>query len=1140
MGLFGNGQSGPTKLNGVRITQSKQGYAVPVVLGANKIQQSLIWLNSLSSQEVSSGGGGGGKGGGKGGGDEYLYSADVITALCAGQVAAVGNVWSNQTWLANSYANESYALTGTSYTPVYATTLVADNGVAIATTYSGSYTDYGAPAATVLGGSNYSPLTLVPYVNSSTISSLTATEYTFNPANNTYYFASSNIGRTVQVWYQYSLTQFMQQEAGLVTSSLVIYPGGNLGPQFDYGVVYCNNGNSLDGKALTAVSGTPTQAGTYSFTSGGTSSAPEYQFATGDIGNEVLITWSYQNLNAVESSAPTTLNYELYGGSMGQYPAPYVSNDESLGYTGISYLLFSPMSLGSGAEIQDNVFEVITYDGYGGGIVDCNPVACVYKVLTNPMWGLGSGQVPFPSSVIDAVTWGSSGTAGTQSVNSTAWNWFSAQNFFISPIIDSQDTAASTIGKWLEAGMCAAFMSEGLLKLVPYGDTSTAGNGCTWVAPSESVVSLDDACFVVKDGEDPVKIERSAWQDASNKVQVQFKNRSNQYSDEVVAESDQAAINRYGLRLEDPQDWDFITTLPAATFAASMRVKRSVNIRNTYTFTVPFTYSYLEPMDIVNITTSSLWAVGSNNLNLGITTLPVRIAKVVDDPKNGLEVTCEDYLWGVHQPSIYNKDISRGTSLVNAYAQPGNSEVVMFEATQRLTQYQGNQIWIGAAGQLTDWGSCNVWVSQDGTKYLQVGSITQPARLGTLASALTVTADPDTTANLVVQLANNCAPLESGTSLDANSGNTMCFVDGEIINYSTCALTGNATYTMSGYLRRGQMGSTIGAHAAGSLFMRLDGSVLKYTYDPTWKGQTLYFKFQSVNGFGNCAQELSTLTAVPFTVPGLNPGTIDAATGIVTINSSAGMNNLSLAANQTVLFNPSTSTSSTLTISIPAQSLLRTNGTALTVPAASQTFTGLAASTSYYFFPYISAATGALAFANPTPPLTSTTNNSIYAATCSSDGNYPATADYILLTTGSAINPTGGGGSTGDGTCPESQELVTERTKGVIKAIDVQAGDYLKGKCFATGEDVYRRVVHVRRQEAAIWRMVDGHRVSPCEPIWHEGAWKAAFRATGSTIDRYNGIRMDISLDSDSYNEQNYYLSDGTSLLIHNMLMRLC
>src|ERR1035437_3134802 len=101
MGIFGSGQSGPTRINGVQISQSKQGYAVPVVLGANKIQQSLIWLNALSSREVSSSGGGGGKGGGKGG-NEYLYSADVITALCAGQVAAIGNVWSGQTWLANS------------------------------------------------------------------------------------------------------------------------------------------------------------------------------------------------------------------------------------------------------------------------------------------------------------------------------------------------------------------------------------------------------------------------------------------------------------------------------------------------------------------------------------------------------------------------------------------------------------------------------------------------------------------------------------------------------------------------------------------------------------------------------------------------------------------------------------------------------------------------------------------------------------------------------------------------------------------------------------------------------------------------------------------------------------------------------
>ena len=406
----------------------------------------------------------------------------------------------------------------------------------------------------------------------------------------------------------------------------------------------------------------------------------------------------------------------------------------ALSYTKLALVGYSPMSLGEAAEVQDNTFEVITPDAYGTGVVDCNPVQCILRVLTDNAWGLGSGLVPFPVSAIDngaSGTWGGpAGTPGARTTAATAWNWFAAQSFFISPIIDNQDSAASAMSKWLEAGMCAAFMSEGLLKLVPYGDTSAAGNGCTWTAPQNYVVALDDTCFVGKEGADPVKIERSAWQDGFNEVQVQWNNRANQYAPEITPEFDQAAINRYGLRIEDPQNWDFITTLPAAIFAANLRVKRGVNVRNTYTFTLPFSYSYLEPMDIVPITTSSVWAAGLNNVNLGVTNLPVRITKIVDDPKTGLEVTCEDYPWGTHQPVLFNKGISAGNTAVNAFAQPGNSEVVMFEATSRLTLQKGNEIWIGATGASDQWGSCNVWVSQDGTKYEQVGTINAQARLG--------------------------------------------------------------------------------------------------------------------------------------------------------------------------------------------------------------------------------------------------------------------------------------------------------------------------------------------------------------------------------------------------------------------------
>src|SRR5215469_16130488 len=64
--------------------------------------------------------------------------------------------------------------------------------------------------------------------------------------------------------------------------------------------------------------------------------------------------------------------------------------------------------------------------------------------------------------------------------------------------------------------------------------------------------------------------------------------------------------------------------------------------------------------------------------------------------------------------------------------------------------------------------------------------------------------------------------------------------------------------------------------------MRLDGSIIKYTYDPTWQGKTVYFKFQPVNNFGNNPVPLSSLSSVAFTIGDTNSGAIDASTGLVT------------------------------------------------------------------------------------------------------------------------------------------------------------------------------------------------------------------------------------------------------------------
>jgi hypothetical protein len=708
----------------------------------------------------------------------------------------------------------------------------------------------------------------------------TATE----PGNTYHFDATHDAGKTLTLSYSFYLPNITETETDIVPAGKQIVVGGSLQFLTDLGVVYTAGPNN--GTRLTKVNATPTVTGTYQCIPSGHGGT--YKFATGDISAQVRITWITQDLSIVPQGAPSSLNFQLFEGTQGQSTWSVLTSKypgAALGYSSKAYVAYHPMALGTSGQISNNTFEVVTPDIYGGGIKDCNPIQCIGQVLTNQQCGLGVGLVAFPTSVIDNGpngTWGGApSTPGTSLTGSTAWNWFAANGFFISPVLDSQDTAASTLGKWLEAGMCSAFYSEGLLKLVPYGDTTTAGSGCTWTAPTAYAVALDDTCYLGKEGEDPVKITRSAPQDAMNAVQVQWNNRSNQYSPEITQESDQASINKWGERREDPQNWDFIHTLTAATFAANMRVKHNVYIRNTYEFTLPFTYSYLEPMDIISLSTTSTWAVGLNNANLGLVNQPARITKIVDDPLTGLAITCEDYPWGAHLPTIYNKAISTASVVSNAYANPGNVEVVMFEATSRLTGYAGNTIYIGACGTSSNYGSTNIWVSRDNTNFEQVGTIQAPARLGVLDSTFASGSDPDTVNSLVIDLAENCGALAAGSTADADNNVTLCFVDGEYIASSAAALSGQQQYTMNGYIRRGLFGTAISSHAAGSLFMRLDQSIFKYQYDPTWAGQTLYFKFQPVNAFGNSATPLASLGSQAFTVLGQHPGAIDAASGLI-------------------------------------------------------------------------------------------------------------------------------------------------------------------------------------------------------------------------------------------------------------------
>lgn len=863
---------GPTRINQVQINQSNPGYPIPVVMGKRKLQQSILWVDGFRSKIVSTSGG---KGFGGKNGSQYEYSADVLVGLCDGGdtgLVGIGDVWSGQSWLSNSNTAESATLSGTNptYTPINAADMTGDQGVFYNAAVSGSYDDLASgDGSTSIDTTTQVPLKRVPYVEGQT---LAANTYAVD-ANNKYYFATGNSGLTVIINYSFALGMTKQQVTGLVPSGLTIRVGGSIPFAADNGVRYYNTGTDDpdNGHAFTRVYDTPTEAGTYSVSG----SAPAvYTFASADLNEEVQITFKVNNRNALPAGTQTSLAFELISGTTSDAPpALLLTNYPSaaLGYPGIVKVLYAPMDLGYGAQIQQNTFEVMTEDMWGGGVADCNLVQCILKVLTNRVWGLGAGPLPFPPSAIDTGTggtWGTPTPTGVLQAGSTAANWSAANGYLISPLLDRQDTAASAIGSWLDAGLCAAFMSEGLLKLVPYGDTSVTGNGATWVAPSAFAAELDDSCFSAQPGKDPVKISSSPWTEAYNTVQVQWSNRANQYAPEVTPSSDQAAINRYGSRIEDPQTWDFITTLEAARFAGSIRVKRNVYTRNTYSFSLPFRFGHLEPMDIVSVTTNSAWSPDSNN-TLQLRRCPIRITKITDNPDGSYDITGEDLITGAHTPDGFDKMIATPPPSPNQYADPGDTVPVIMDGPLVLKIYDGNELWIGAAGSTPDWGGCNVYISTDGDKYKQIGTVKAPSRLGVLASNFASHVDPDSANSLIVNLQPDSPALEAGTTGDADNSVTLCFVDGELLAYSACSISGANQYTMSGYLRRGLMGTAVGAHAAGSTFLRLDDAIFRYAYDSSWIDKTLYLKFQSFNGYGNSAQDLSACTAYTFHAAGV-------------------------------------------------------------------------------------------------------------------------------------------------------------------------------------------------------------------------------------------------------------------------------
>ncbi|HZD96498.1 MAG TPA: phage tail protein, partial [Candidatus Sulfotelmatobacter sp.] len=286
-----------------------------------------------------------------------------------------------------------------------------------------------------------------------------------------------------------------------------------------------------------------------------TMSGSTFTFSGADAGKVVTITYVYSVPDSNSNGQPQQkLSLTLFTGTRPQTPWSYLTSrhpGQDLGYNGVAYVAASAMDLGESGTLPNLSFEVLGILPFGAGITDAEPSAVISDLINNQFYGLAA-----------ALTLG----------DLTAYrNFCVANGLFLSPVLDAQKTAAAWIQEILDVTNAAAVWSEGVLKIIPYGDTTAVGNGATFIPNTSPIYDLTTVDLLAN-----VKVKRPSVSDVSNAVSVEFVNRANDYNIEIAEDKDDAMIALYGLRKAQPAQAHSITTTTVAKFAANLLRKRAV------------------------------------------------------------------------------------------------------------------------------------------------------------------------------------------------------------------------------------------------------------------------------------------------------------------------------------------------------------------------------------------------------------------------------------------------------------------------------------------------------------------------------------------------------------------------------------
>jgi hypothetical protein len=512
-----------------------------------------------------------------------------------------------------------------------------------------------------------------------------------------------------------------------------------------------------------------------------------------------------------------------------------VFTNQALGYDTTSYLAASAYDLGSDATIPNHGFEIISsIVSIAGSGKDCDPRDFITDFLTHVEHGVG-----LPSSALGDLT--------------TFSTYCLAAGILLSPSIVEPRSASSHLEDVLLACNTDPLWSDGLLKLIPRGDTAVTGNGQTYTPNLTPIYDLVDDDFLPGDI-GPVHVTRTTPADAFNEIRIEFSNRANQYNAEVANQPDQNAVEQFGLRQAPVKAMHFIAEASVAKIVAQTLVQRSVYIRNTYEFGLTDRFALLEPGDFVTLT--------DVDATMQMTRILVRILQI-EETEDGYQVKAEELPVGVATAPLYPHD-SGLRYLQDLNAAPLSVSAPHIFELPADPSATGLSLGIATGKQATDlrYGGCNVWASSDGTNYQLVGRINGSSRYGTL----TALAGSGATTMLVAMTSGGQLP--SVTADEAAQGATLIAVGEEYVDYTTATLTGPDAYTLTGVVR--ELYDTLPAsHASGTKFTRVDDAICRIeNMDLTLIGQTLHFKMTAFNTYGGAEQALADATAYTYTVTG--------------------------------------------------------------------------------------------------------------------------------------------------------------------------------------------------------------------------------------------------------------------------------